>query len=227
MKYTKNVLYKKNNANEIKNNAYKKNFYPNKKNKFCKNRHKTLNNNYNNSYSKKYNTKSKENKKHSLTEIAKLVFDFIKKEKITTVDQICVYILNTLKLNNSNELRIKTIKKRVYKSIEVMTYKIIKKHNKRIEYIDYNCNKNNKNMNLKNIDEEFDNINESEAKIIEEYNKKKYILKKLKKILFKKYEKIIEIQKKINENTLKYPVIFNKEFKINCDDAKYNSNSEI
>ena len=137
--------------------------------------------------------------------------------------------------------------------------KEIKKNKQRLEYIYYssdkkenieikenktlnNENKNdndNENNNLNNIeeeDEDEDNYkNEDEDEIEEEYKNKLKILKKLQKILIKKYilikfqekfEKMLEEPKKLINDMLKNIDIINKESKNAFNDYIFNSNSK-
>ena len=266
MKNKNNYLSKKRKkVFEIEKITHKTKVFPNYSKKYfkiIKDKNNILNNNNTNtnSYPKNNNNKLKENQKQSLTEIAKLVEDYIKKKKVTTGNQATEYTKKVLQLENCDELTQKNIQRRVYDAINVMSFKRIKKNKQRLEYIYYssdkkdnikkkenieiNENKNdndNENNNLNNIeeedeDEDEDNYkNEDEDEIEEEYKNKLKILKKLQKILIKKYilikfqekfEKMLEEPKKLINDMLKNIDIINKESKNAFNDYIFNSNSK-
>ena len=130
-----------------------------------------------------------------------------------------------------------------------MSFKRIKKNKQRLEYIYYSSDKKenieikeNKTLNNENKndnDNENNNLNnieeEDEDEIEEEYKNKLKILKKLQKILIKKYilikfqekfEKMLEEPKKLINDMLKNIDIINKESKNAFNDYIFNSNSK-
>ena len=181
---------------------------------------------------------------HSLKEISKLIIEFIKQNKITTLNQVNEYIINIYKPKMANN-SLKSIKKNVNVAIEVMrNIGRIKKNNQIIQYIDYNIKENNNknkkiikitNNNEKNEDneeeEEDDNNYDKNVEndkhndfYKEEINKKSKQLKELQEILIKKYfilqfvEKYAGYQNKENEkknnNNIQFPP----------DEIKFNNN---
>lgn len=180
---------------------------------------------------------------HSLKEISKLIIEFIKQNKITTLNLVNEYIINVYKPKMANN-SLKSIKKNVNVAIEVMrNIGRIKKNNQIIQYIDYNIKENNnKNKkiikitknNEKNEDNEEEEDDNNYDKNVEndkhndfykeEINKKSKQLKESQEILIKKYfilqffEKYVGYQNKENEKKN------NNYFQFPPDEIKYNNN---
>ena len=183
------------------------------------------------------------NRGHSLKEISKLIIEFIKQNKVTTLNQVNEYIINVYKPKNPNGF----FKKNINVAIEVMrSIGRIKINNQIIQYIDYNIKENNsKNKkiikitknNEKNEDNEEEEDDNNYDKNVEndkhndfykeEINKKSKQLKELQEILIKKYfilqfvEKFVGKQNKENEKNN------NNNIQFSPDELKYNNNFSL
>jgi len=168
MKKNKMFLSKKRGKDfELEKNRHNTKDFPNNKKKIFK-IIKDRKNTNSVTYSK---NNLKKNHKHSLKKIAKLVLEFIKSKKVTSVNQSIEHIINILNLENSNELLLKNIKKKVLKTIDIMSYMRIKKINQNLEYIYYNSeikeriedkhNIENKKIKIKSNDNQIENENEN------------------------------------------------------------------
>jgi len=106
MKYKKNFLSRKRiKVFEIKKNNQKVKDFKNENKKIfniIKDKKKTLNDIVGNSYSH-YNNLLKKNNKYSLSEISKLVLEYIKNKQITTVNEVVQYINNKLNIKKCTE----------------------------------------------------------------------------------------------------------------------------
>ena len=163
------------------------------------------------------NEKIKDNQRHSLIGISRLVLDYIIKKKNTTGNQVTEYIKNILQPKKEDQSIQKNIQRRVYDAINVMSaIGKIKKNKQEIQIINYNKNNNqiknemqsnsenilNKDSNEDESDEEIyknekylnylkenniNNIDDEEDIDEEKYNQKLKKIEELQKILIKKY----------------------------------------
>ena len=153
--------------------------------------------------------KSSKNKRQDSVLISKLVLNYIKKNKITTENEVTEYIKNILKPKKGNQYTLKFIQNRVNDSIDVMcAIGFLKKNKQEIQYIGNNLieneynNDNNKmiitNKNRENIfgleednsiDNKGDNSEENDKNKLkeDEYIKKSKELKERQMVLIKKY----------------------------------------
>ena len=153
--------------------------------------------------------KSSKNKRQDSVLISKLVLNYIKKNKITTENEVTEYIKNILKPKKGNQYTLKFIQNRVNDSIDVMcAIGFLKKNKQEIQYIGNNLieneynNDNNKmiitNKNRENIfgleednsiDNKSDNSEENDKNKLkeDEYIKKSKELKERQMVLIKKY----------------------------------------
>ena len=228
MKHQNNYLSKKREIFEIEKIKKKEIVFSGKKNEFfmiIKEKKKPLRNNtyinYNtNSKKKKRIDKLKESQRQSLLAISHLVLEYIKKKKKQTGNQITEFVQNILQLKNNDKLTQKNIQRRVYDSINVMIgFGRIKKNKEELEYVN---NDSNKNINLKENDNEYEinqikNIeeemsgdedkDEEENNIEDEkqYKEKLKKLEELQKLLIKQYLTIKFHEKygKINNDSKK------------------------
>ena len=218
MKYKKNFLSRKRiKVFEIKKNNRKVKDFKNENKKIfniIKDKKKTLNDIVGNSYSH-YNNLLKKNNKYSLSEISKLVLEYIKNKQITTVNEVVQYINNKLNIKKCTELIKRNIKKNIIIAIKVMCYKRIRKINKKLVYINYSSNnpeiieKKEISNKLKNIKEDYKDVDKNIRKI----KKKLNVLEKLQKNLIEKFI-LIKFQEQIKNDILNN---ISKEFIINTN----------
>jgi len=179
--------------------------------------------------------KSSKNKRQDSVVISKLVLNYIKKNKVTTENEVTEYIKNTLKPKRGNKYTLKFIQNRVNDSIDVMSaIGLLKKNKQEIQYIGNNIIENNNNndnnkviiMNKsweKNFGLEEDDIenksynseeNDKNKLKEDEYIKKSKELKERQMVLIKKYltfkfrEKFSMVSKhtkKTKKDNLKFP----------------------
>ena len=161
-----------------------------------------LNNKSNSNLTVSIDKFSPKNKPHSLIEISKLVFEFLKmnENKNTTGNEVSEYIKNFLQSKNNEVFNQKNIQRRVYDSINVMCAAglIKKENNKEIKFLknkikDKENNNLIKNENNNKIELREENEELLKEKIKELEEKKKYLIKRYLTLNFyQKYQKLNE-----------------------------------
>ena len=162
-----------------------------------------INNKSNSNLSISIDKCSPKNKPHSLIEISKLVFEFLKmnENKNTTGNEVIDYIKNILQSKKNEEFNQKNIQRRVYDSINVMCAAglIKKENNKEIKFLKNKIKDKENNNLLKNgncntkieLREENEELLKEKIKELEE--KKKYLIKRYLTLKFyQKYQKLNE-----------------------------------
>ena len=158
---------------------------------------------------------SLETQKHSLINISRLVFEFLKTVGHTTGNEVTNHIKNVIYSKNNNQPNQKNIQRRVYDAINVMCAAgLIKKNRQEIQFIKNKAEE----SNLNDIDEG------NEQKKKKEKEKKDEIDEKIKQ----KSSELEEKNKKLIENylTLKF---YEKYIKLNetCPQRKFQQKLEF
>lgn len=162
-----------------------------------------INNKSNSNLSVSTDKFSPKNKRHSLIEISKLVFEFLKmnEDKNTTGNKVTDYIRNYLQTKKNEQFNQKNIQRRVYDSINVMCAAglIKKENNKEIIFLKNKIKDKENNNLLKNenhntnieLREENEELLKEKIKELEE--KKKYLIKRYLTLKFyQKYQRLNE-----------------------------------
>ena len=163
--------------------------------------------------------------KHSLINISKYVYDFIKRTIHTTGNEVTSHIKDIIETKSNNQPNQKNIQRRVYDAINVIcAVGLIKKNKQEIQFINYKNKENNINRGINlNEEKEEEKSNEIEEKI----KNKKNELEEKRKILIKNYLtlKFYEKYNKLNEM---YPQRqFEKKLEFPFDLIKYDNSSPI
>ena len=182
------------------------------------------------SKSKKNNYKSKEFQPQSLTNISRLVLEYLQKNNKTTGNEIFEYVINVLGANDSDERTKKNIQRRVYDSINIMSPGNIIRNKQSIVFLNNNENLMNvkneeksKDINNKEGDEEESYLNEEE---MEEYNSKLKQLKNMQKKLIKQYI-TLKFYEKYSNNDNKPKINLKENDKIPIEAIKYENGKLI
>jgi len=159
---------------------------------------------------------SPKNKPHSLIEISKLVFEFLKmnENKNTTGNEVTEYIKNFLQTKKNEEFNQKNIQRRVYDSINVMCAAglIKKENNKEIKFLknkikdkeNNNLLKNENNNSKIELREENEELLKEKIKELEE--KKKYLIKRY--LTLKFYQKYHKLNETCNQRKFQKKLMF-------------------
>ena len=115
--------------------------------------------------------------KHSLINISKYVYDFIKRTIHTTGNEVTSHIKDIIETKSNNQPNQKNIQRRVYDAINVIcAVGLIKKNKQEIQFINYKNKENNINRGINlNEEKEEEKSNEIEEKIKNKKNELIYI----------------------------------------------------
>ena len=169
-----------------------------------------------------------ETQKHSLINISKLVFEFLKAVGHTTGNEVTSHIKNVIYSKNNSQPNQKNIQRRVYDAINVMCAAgLIRKNRQEIQFIkrtdqeNHNHGANDEtNSNEKKEEEKSDEIEEKiKAKIKELEDKRKKLIKNY--LTMKFYEKYYKLNDAYPQRK------FQKKLEFPFDLIKYDSSSPI
>lgn len=169
-----------------------------------------------------------ETQKHSLINISKLVFEFLKAVGHTTGNEVTSHIKNVIYSKNNSQPNQKNIQRRVYDAINVMCAAgLIRKNRQEIQFIrrtdqeNHNHGANDEtNSNEKKEEEKSDEIEEKiKAKINELEDKRKKLIKNY--LTMKFYEKYYKLNDAYPQRK------FQKKLEFPFDLIKYDSSSPI
>ena len=169
-----------------------------------------------------------ETQKHSLINISKLVFEFLKAVGHTTGNEVTSHIKNVIYSKNNSQPNQKNIQRRVYDAINVMCAAgLIRKNRQEIQFIrrsdqeNHNHGANDEtNSNEKKEEEKSDEIEEKiKAKINELEDKRKKLIKNY--LTMKFYEKYYKLNDAYPQKKKK------KKLEFPFDLIKYDSSSPI
>lgn len=169
-----------------------------------------------------------ETQKHSLINISKLVFEFLKAVGHTTGNEVTLHIKNVIYSKNNSQPNQKNIQRRVYDAINVMCAAgLIRKNRQEIQFIrrsdqeNHNHGANDEtNSNEKKEEEKSDEIEEKiKAKINELEDKRKKLIKNY--LTMKFYEKYYKLNDAYPQRK------FQKKLEFPFDLIKYDSSSPI
>ena len=154
--------------------------------------------------------------KHSLINISKLVYDFLKSIVHTTGNEVTSHIKNIIQTKSNNQPNQKNIQRRVYDAINVICAAgLIKKNKQEIQFINYKSQLNNINNTTNGINLSEGKEEEKSDEIEEKIKDKMTELEEKRKVLIKNYLtlKFYEKYSKLNtinpqrqfENKLEFP----------------------
>lgn len=150
---------------------------------------------------------STETQKHSLIGISKLVFEYLKSTINTTGNEVTEHIKNKLESKKNDQLNQKNIQRRVYDAINVMcAIGLIRKNKQKIQFL----LKNQKENNIKAINEENNTSGKEEGKSEDKINYEEKIRNKMdeleekRKILVKGFI-TLKFYEKYYQLNIKYP----------------------
>ena len=145
---------------------------------------------------------SVETQKHSLINISRLVFEFLKTVGHTTGNEVTNHIKNVIYLKNNDQPNQKNIQRRVYDAINVMCAAgLVKKNRQEIQFIKHKAEENNLSDLNEGVEENKEKDKEKSDEIDEKIKQKSTELEEKNKKLIKNYLtlKFYEKYNKLNE----------------------------
>ena len=171
---------------------------------------------------------SVETQKHSLINISRLVFEFLKMVGHTTGNEVTNHIKNVIYLKNNDQPNQKNIQRRVYDAINVMCAAgLVKKNRQEIQFIKHKAEENNLSDLNEGVEENKEKDKEKSDEIDEKIRQKSTELEEKNKKLIKNYLtlKFYEKYNKLNETCPQRKL--QKKLEFPFDLIKYDSSNPI
>ena len=171
---------------------------------------------------------SVETQKHSLINISRLVFEFLKTVGHTTGNEVTNHIKNVIYLKNNDQPNQKNIQRRVYDAINVMCAAgLVKKNRQEIQFIKHKAEENNLSDLNEGVEENKEKDKEKSDEIDEKIKQKSTELEEKNKKLIKNYLtlKFYEKYNKLNETCPQRKL--QKKLEFPFDLIKYDSSNPI